>query len=238
MAQSAADDKVERGGGEMTEGSQAQGSDSEAAITLGLLDAVHQNSEVSQRRLSSELGIALGLTNAYLHRCVRKGWVKMKSAPANRYAYYLTPKGFAEKGRLTAGYLSRSLSFYREARNECDALLEECGKRDWARIALYGAGDLAEIALLCAMRHPVEVVGVVQPGATESRFLGMLLVSEIDVLQPIDGVLLTEFVRPQSSYNALSAVLSADRILVPGILKVLRQPLGEQGTMATAEVGQ
>ena len=145
VAQSVADDKAERDGGELTEGSPAQSSDSEAAITLGLLDAVHQNSEVSQRRLSSELGIALGLTNAYLRRCVRKGWVKMKAAPANRYAYYLTPKGFAEKSRLTAGYLSRSLSFYREARNECDALLEECGKRDWTRIALYGAGDLAEM---------------------------------------------------------------------------------------------
>ena len=71
--------------------------DGESAITLGLLDAVHQNSSVSQRSLAAELGIALGLTNAYFKRCVRKGLVKVRSAPANRYAYYLTPKGFAEK---------------------------------------------------------------------------------------------------------------------------------------------
>jgi len=28
--------------------------------------------------------------------------MKIKQAPANRYVYYLTPKGFAEKSRLTA----------------------------------------------------------------------------------------------------------------------------------------
>ena len=63
---------------------------------------VEENSQITQRSLASELGIALGLTNAYLKRCVRKGWVKINQAPANRYAYYLTPRGFAEKSRLTA----------------------------------------------------------------------------------------------------------------------------------------
>ena len=80
--------------------------ESEARITLGLLDAVQRDSAVSQRRLSRDLGIALGLTNAYLKRCVRKGLIKMAATPANRYAYYVTPKGFTEKSRLTAQYLA------------------------------------------------------------------------------------------------------------------------------------
>lgn len=232
MAQSSTNGQKEPAGGAERTG----GSDGEAAITLGLLDALHENSEVSQRRLSSELGIALGLTNAYLRRCVRKGWIKVKSVPANRYAYYLTPKGFAEKSRLTASYLSRSLSFYREARNECDALLAGCGENGWARIALYGAGDLAEIALLCAMRHPVEIAGVVQPGAAGEHFLDVPLVASVADLEPVDGVLLTEYIRPQSSYEVLvadlAADLAADRILVPGFLKVSRQLPGEPGAEA------
>ena len=133
--------------------SSVDGSDGEVSITLGLLEALDQNSQVSQRGLSLELGIALGLTNSYLRRCVRRGWVKVKSVPANRYAYYLTPKGFAEKSRLTASYLSRSLGFYREARNECDALLSNCSDMGWSRIGLYGAGELAEIALLCKIKR-------------------------------------------------------------------------------------
>ena len=40
-------------------------------IMLGLLDAVEQNRAQSQRLLASELGIALGLVNAYLKRCIK-----------------------------------------------------------------------------------------------------------------------------------------------------------------------
>ena len=61
--------------------------DYEAAITLGLLTAVEDNSRLTQRVAADELGIALGLVNAYLKRCIRKGYVKVTQAPANRYAY-------------------------------------------------------------------------------------------------------------------------------------------------------
>ena len=74
----------------------------EAEITLGILNAVHQNERITQRSVAQELGIALGLANAYLKRCAKKGLIKVSQAPANRYAYYLTPQGFAEKSRLTA----------------------------------------------------------------------------------------------------------------------------------------
>src|SRR5271157_1367844 len=90
-----------------------------ARIVLGLLESVERDGAQSQRKLASDLGIALGLANAYLKRCVHKGLVKVGQAPARRYAYYLTPQGFAEKSRLTATYLSHSFSFFREARAQC-----------------------------------------------------------------------------------------------------------------------
>jgi DNA-binding MarR family transcriptional regulator len=75
-------------------------------IMLGPLESVGRGGEQSQRRLASELGVAVGLVNAYLRRCINKGLVKVRDAPARRYAYYLTPNGFAEKSRLTVEYLS------------------------------------------------------------------------------------------------------------------------------------
>jgi predicted transcriptional regulator len=82
-------------------------------IMLGLLQSVERDGGQSQRRLAAELGIALGLVNAYLKRCIKKGLVKVSEAPARRYAYYLTPHGFAEKSRLTVDYLSYSFSLFR-----------------------------------------------------------------------------------------------------------------------------
>ena len=87
-----------------------------ARIMLGLLGSVQRGDAHSQRRLASELGIALGLVNAYLKRCINKGLVKVSQAPAKRYAYYLTPGGFAEKSRLTVEYLSYSFSLFRQAK--------------------------------------------------------------------------------------------------------------------------
>ena len=100
------------------------GPDGAAEITLRLLDAVHRDSAMTQRSVSREMGIALGLVNTYLKRCVRKGWIKVTRVPPSRYAYYLTPKGFAEKSRLSAHYLTQSFEFFRMARRQSSALFE------------------------------------------------------------------------------------------------------------------
>ena len=91
---------------------------------LEVLSAVERDSRITQRSLSRELGIALGLANAYLKRCAKKGLIKIRQVPLNRYAYYLTPKGFAEKSRLTAEYLAVSFNFFRDAREQCTRLFE------------------------------------------------------------------------------------------------------------------
>ena len=90
---------------------------------LNLLSALEAGTSESQASLARRIGAAVGLVNALLRRSVRKGYVKMTSAPARRYTYYLTPKGFAEKSRLTAEYLAFSLDFFRRARRDCTALL-------------------------------------------------------------------------------------------------------------------
>ncbi|MBT7760257.1 MAG: winged helix-turn-helix transcriptional regulator, partial [Rhodospirillaceae bacterium] len=65
------------------------GIDGEARITMEMLHAVDGEESLSQRGLAARLNIALGLTNAYLKRCVRMGLVKVRKTPPNRYAYYL-----------------------------------------------------------------------------------------------------------------------------------------------------
>ena len=94
-------------------------------IVLGLLSSVESDGARSQRHIAAELGVALGLVNAYLKRCVKKGLVKVSDVPARRYAYYLTPQGFAEKSRLTVRYLSDSFSFFRLAKSDCAQVFDQ-----------------------------------------------------------------------------------------------------------------
>src|SRR3954454_10819403 len=95
----------------------------EARIMLGLLESVERDGEQTQRHLALELGVALGLVNAYIKRCVKKGLLKAVEAPTRRYGYYLTPQGFTEKARLTVDYLAYSFSLFRRARSEYRAVI-------------------------------------------------------------------------------------------------------------------
>lgn len=197
--------------------------DSESQITLGVLTAVEDNSSVTQRTLAQNLGIALGLANAYLKRCAKKGLIKIASAPANRYAYYLTPQGFAEKSRLTARYLSQSLNLFRHSRIQYDELFQHCAERGWRRIALAGAGDLAEVAHLCAAKHNVSLVGLLDDSSATTTPKELLIITRIRDLSPVDAVLVTDMTAPQLVFDALVQVLPRERVLTPRLLNVTRE---------------
>jgi predicted transcriptional regulator len=195
----------------------------ETEITLGLLSAVEENSAVTQRSVAQELGIALGLANAYLKRCVKKGLIKVKQIPPNRYAYYLTPKGFSEKTRLTGEYLSSSFTFFRRARGQCEAIFKDCAKRGWQRIALVGPGDLAEIATLCAREYGIDLVGIVGKKQDGGQFAGLPVAASLKALGRFDAVLVTEMQRPQAAVDGLDGKVASERILVPALLRVTRK---------------
>jgi DNA-binding MarR family transcriptional regulator len=195
----------------------------ETELILRLLDDVDGERLTSQRSAALRLGIAVGLANAYLKRCVRKGWVKVRQVPARRYAYYLTPQGFAEKSRLTAEYLGYSFSFFRNARAQCIDLLEAARRHGRTRILLAGEGDLAEIATLAARESGIELIGVWAPGCNHAAVAGVPVVADLPEPGAFDAVLLTDIRKPQETYDGLRARFDDAQILVPGILRVSRR---------------
>ena len=191
-----------------------------AEVTLGILEAVGRGPRVSQRSMARDLNVALGLVNAYLRRCVRKGLIKMQEVPKGRFAYYLTPKGFAEKSLLTAEYLSGSFDFFRSARADYNALIALARANGWSRLALIGASDAAEIAAICATEEPVEICAVVAPGLERNRFVGLPVYGDAAAVRPLaDAVLLTELRALDEAYASAVAVFGAERVLVPAFLR-------------------
>ena len=197
-------------------------------IVLGLLSSVETDGARSQRRMAAELGIALGLVNAYLKRCVKKGLVKVNDAPARRYAYYLTPQGFAEKSRLTVQYLSDSFSFFRKAKGDCTHVFEEAAARGFQRLVLAGKSDLAEIAILCSVEAGAAVIAIVDARSEAGRFVGVEVFSSYsDVKAGFDAVIVTDVARAQASYEQAVEACGKDHVLVPALLG-LRSPKGTE----------
>jgi len=137
---------------------------------LQLLNEVERDSHVTQRSLATKMGVALGLTNLYLKRLARKGYIKITTIPSNRITYLLTPRGMAEKSRLTYAYMQYSLSYYREMRQRLKQVLTELSQAGAKRIVVYGTGELAELAYLTLREMDLTLVGFVD-GAQGQTFL-------------------------------------------------------------------
>jgi DNA-binding MarR family transcriptional regulator len=190
-------------------------------IVLGLLESIERDGAQSQRRIATELGVALGLVNAYLKRCIKKGLVKVSEAPARRYAYYLTATGFSEKSRLTLQYLSYSFTFFREARAECSQVCQAARARDLTRLVLAGKSDLAEITAICALESGLRIAALVDAEAAGSTFLGAPVVSSFDsVGTELDAIIVTDLVNTGQTAELAIARFGVDRVLIPDLARI------------------
>jgi predicted transcriptional regulator len=191
---------------------------SEQTIMLGLLDAVERG-DVTQRRLSSELGIAVGLVNTYIKRCVNKGLIKVQQIPRRRYAYYLTPKGFLEKSQLIGSYFVYSFDFFRRARASCEATMSSAAAAGHKRLGLVGASELTEIAVIVATELDLKIVAVIDGGITRTQFLGIPVFESLrEAAGVVDAVMITNLSEPQSTLKAAIATLDAKRVYMPAVL--------------------
>jgi DNA-binding Lrp family transcriptional regulator len=133
--------------------------DLEAHRDLKLLEAVEQDAHVTQRNLANRLGIALGLANIYVKRLMRKGYIKCVNVQPNRISYLITPRGIAEKARLTYEFMDYSLHLYKEVRQHLREVLQECAEAE-RKVAIFGRGEAAELAYLSLKESGLDPVAV------------------------------------------------------------------------------
>ena len=145
--------------------------------SLQILEEIDNNHSPSQRYLARKLNISLGLVNSFLKRLAKKGYVKITTIPRNRVKYILTPKGFAEKSRLTYEFIQYSFHFYKEALRKFDDLLNGFKKRGVKKVIFYGANDLAEIAFISLKGADIKLIGVVDDLKKGDRFLDFTIKS-------------------------------------------------------------
>ena len=89
---------------------------------LNLLRKIKKNPSFSQRKLADELGFSLGKLNYCLKALKSKGLIKMENFKKNpnklNYIYVLTPRGIAEKTKLTINFMKRKMKEYDELKKE------------------------------------------------------------------------------------------------------------------------
>jgi DNA-binding MarR family transcriptional regulator len=184
---------------------------------LRILSEIAERPDVSQRSISRDLGIALGLTNLYLKRLVRKGYVKASTGPPNRMKYLLTPRGIGEKTRLTYEFMSFSLYLYAQTRKKLRQTLEPLVAGHHRAFAIYGTGEAAELAYLTLRELDIEPVGVYADSG-HATFLGMPVRPTVELASaPVDRVIVAAFDEAaEDEAKRLRGIVPDEKVIVLG----------------------
>lgn len=182
---------------------------------LRILEEIEKNAGFTQRQLASQLDISLGLVNSFIKRLARKGYVKITTVPKNRLRYVLTPKGLAEKTRLTYEFIQYSFSFYKTARKRIKTVLGVVEKDGGRRVVFCGGGDLTEIAYISLQETQLSMVAIVDDHRSGQKLLGHTIrrSSVLDSLD-YDKIIITSLNSRDAIYqNLLKHGVPASKIL-------------------------
>jgi len=184
---------------------------------LNLLQELEKNPVVSQRKLSNKFGIALGVTNACLKRMARRGWIRVTGLNHRRIGYYLTPKGFAEKAKLTVHLISWTMQHYSVLKDLIGKGLWEMQNDGVERVVFYGVSDEMEIAYVSLQGVNLELVGIVEDEDKIDRkeVFGFELrdVRQVEILKP-EAVLITSLANQAERTAKLRNLVDLERVRI------------------------
>ena len=200
----------------------------QSRIILNILESVDRDGVRPQRSRASEVGIALGLVNAYLKFCIHKGYLRARKISPRTYQYMLTPTGFAEKSRLALSRLSTALEFVHASRGDYAALFAQAQERGWRTVVIVTASQLAEICAICALEHGIRIAAIVDAGAGQARMLGAPVHDGFEsVTENFDGAVIADLADPGRARDDAIAILGADRVMTPRFLNIAPHAMPE-----------
>jgi hypothetical protein len=159
-----------------------------------ILQAIATGERITQRSVSKDLGVALGLTNLLIRRLGAKGYVRVIGIGTRHVRYLMTPAGWQALGRATRASLENTVHLYTQTREQIRAGLSqfsathgpnEAGEK---RVIFYGAGDVAEIAYVSLQTTDLKLVGVVDDRRTGQFFQLPIRSSDRLTSDDLDGV--------------------------------------------------
>ena len=146
--------------------------DSNSLHELQILNEVEKSPVVTNRLLSSKMGVSVKLAHYALKKLVGKGLLHMKRRDGRSWYYFLTPQGVAEKLRLTYEFLEFSNQFYHEARKRSSEVCLRLARAGVRKVAFLGGGELAEISFLGLAEQKLSLTDIFDDSLAGESMLG------------------------------------------------------------------
>ncbi len=160
------------------------------ARELEILEKIEGNGHLTQRDLSREVGIALGLVNHLLKKMVRKGWIKIKNVDAKKIRYLITPEGAREKSSLLYKRVESTIHFYLDAKRVIKAKVEHLKGDGVKSVSIYGINHVAEVLFIVLKELGLRLEHVVDNNKKGKEWFGYEIIDTDEFLKSNTSVLI------------------------------------------------
>ncbi len=139
---------------------------------LEILERLEGNGHLTQRDLSREVGIALGLVNHLLKKMVTKGWIKIKNIDAKKIRYLITPEGAREKSSLLYKRVESTIHFYLEAKRVIKEKVVHLKNEGIEDVSIYGINHISEVLFIVLKELDLKLNSVVDEKKEGKEWFG------------------------------------------------------------------
>ncbi len=157
---------------------------------LEILEKIENDGHLTQRDLSREVGIALGLVNHLLKKMVKKGWVKIKNVDARRIRYLITPEGAKEKSSLLYKRIESTIHFYLEAKKVIKEKVVKLKNGGVKSVSIYGINHIAEVLFIVLKELGLRLDCVVDNDKKGKEWFGYKVIDMDEFLESNTSVLI------------------------------------------------
>ena len=112
---------------------------------LKIINEIDKDLNITQREISKNSGMSLGMTNIVLKKLINKGYVKVKQLNKKKVQYFLTPKGFTEKAKKSYHYTLKTMEILKTMKLKIQATVLKEYKKGQRKFIIYGKGELADL---------------------------------------------------------------------------------------------
>ena len=139
---------------------------------LEILERLENNGHLTQRDLSKDVGIALGLVNHLLKKMVTKGWIKIKNIDSKKIRYLITPEGAKEKSSLLYKRVESTIHFYLEAKRVIKDKVIHLKNEGIEDVSIYGINHISEVLFIVLKELGLELNSVVDEKEEGKEWFG------------------------------------------------------------------
>ena len=161
---------------------------------LDTLLELKENPSLSQRSLAHKLNISLGLTNSILQNLIHRGLIKAQKMTGRKILYLITPKGMVQATNFIYDRVRETQHYYQYAKDLLIAHFTNLYDKGARKAAIYGTGQLAEIAYLSLLDSPLKLHSIItdDPTLPKKKFLGHEVLTLSEFAQKISETLTPE----------------------------------------------